>query len=97
MEFLYKRDSQARKLIEDWFSERSLKPKNDNQLREYLALLLKEQLYTFSIKVLFYLVLQSIDTKMASKLQEKLKGNPFDDPLLFKAIDCLPSRSDFIP
>lgn len=87
-ENLYKKDPEVRKLVDNWFGERGLKkPKNSNEFRNFLRLLLKEQLYTFTMKVLFYLVLQSIDTNMASKLQESIK--PIEeaiDPEIFKNI-----------
>jgi len=60
-------EENIRGLFEAWLNERGLsKPKNDSQLREFLSLMIKEQLYTFSMKVLFYLVLQSIDAEMAA-------------------------------
>lgn len=87
-EDLYRnKEKSVSELFEEWRKERGIKkPKNDNQLREFLTLLLKEQLYTFSMKVLFYLVLQSIDAEMAVKLKEKLVSIEPSDPELFKKI-----------
>jgi type I restriction-modification system DNA methylase subunit len=80
-------EKDVRELFEDWRKERGIqKPKNDNQLREFLNLLLKEQLYTFSMKVLFYLVLQNIDTEMAPKLKQNLASVELSDSGLFKDI-----------
>ncbi len=56
-EQLYKENKTVRSIFLDWLGERGYqKPMND-ELRKLLKLLLKEQLYTFSMKVLFYLVL----------------------------------------
>ncbi len=87
-ENLYKRDSEVRKLVDSWFGERgSKKPRNTNEFRKLLRLLLKEQIYTFTMKLLFYLVLQSIDTDMAAKLQESIKPiEEAEDPEFFKKI-----------
>jgi len=87
-EDMYRRNEEnVRELFEAWRSERGLdKPKNDSQLREFLGLMIKEQLYTFSMKVLFYLVLQSIDAEMATKLKENLASVEPSDPLIFKRI-----------
>jgi len=87
-EDMYRRNEEnVRELFEVWRSERGLdKPKNDSQLREFLGLMIKEQLYTFSMKVLFYLVLQSIDAEMAAKLKENLTSVEPSDPLIFKRI-----------
>lgn len=87
-EDLYRsKEKNVNELFEEWRKERSIKkPKNDNQLREFLTLMLKEQLYTFSMKVLFYLVLQSIDAEMSAKLRENLASIEPSDPELFKKI-----------
>jgi len=62
-------------------------PRNDAELRNFLKLLLKEQIYTFTMKLLFYLVLQSIDADMATKLQESIKPiENAQDPEYFKNI-----------
>ena len=72
------------KFFSTWLGERGIRrPKNDNDLRKLLRLMLKEQLYTFSMKILFYLVLQSIDAEMASKLRESV-DKEFSDPIMFK-------------
>ena len=77
-ENLYKRNAKVRKLVDSWFDERGFKrPRNTNEFRSLLRLLLKEQIYTFTMKLLFYLVLQSIDTDMAAKLRESIK--PIED------------------
>ncbi|RSN75111.1 MAG: hypothetical protein DSO07_07370 [Thermoproteota archaeon] len=69
----YREDENIRSLVESWLRERGFeKPKNDNELRKYLDLMLKEQIYTFTIKLLFYLVLQSLDPEMARKLKENI-------------------------
>ncbi|MHA1829280.1 MAG: HsdM family class I SAM-dependent methyltransferase [Candidatus Heimdallarchaeaceae archaeon] len=88
IEFMYKsRKNNVYGLFEEWRKERGIKkPKNDNELRELLTLMLKEQLYTFSMKVLFYLVLQSIDAEMATKLKENLAAIEPSDPEFFKKI-----------
>jgi len=85
---LYRTDEKnVKELFEDWRKERGIqKPKNDNELREFLSLMLKEQLYTFSMKVLFYLVLQSIDAEMATKLKENLASIEPSDSDFFKKI-----------
>lgn len=88
LEYLYKsKESNVPKLFENWRKERGIKkPENDNQLREFLTSMLKEQLYTFSMKVLFYLVLQSIDADMSAKLKENLASIEPSDSELFKKI-----------
>ena len=88
LEYLYRsRKKNIHQLFEEWRRERGIKkPENDNQLREYLVLMLKEQLYTFSMKVLFYLVLQSIDADMSAKLKENLASIGPSDSELFKKI-----------
>jgi type I restriction-modification system DNA methylase subunit len=78
----YRRDNNIHSLVESWLEERGLeRPKNDNELREYLNLMLKEQIYTFTIKLLFYLVLQSLDSEMAKRLKEGITSlkNPKDE------------------
>ncbi len=87
-EYLYKnKKDNVNKLFEEWRKERGIKkPENDNQLREFLTLMLKEQLYTFSMKVLFYLVLKSIDANMSLKLKENLASIEPSDSELFKKI-----------
>ena len=87
-EDLYRSNAKVRKLVESWFSERGFKkPRSTNELRNLLKLLLKEQIYTFTMKILFYLVLQSIDTDMATKLQESIKPiEEIKDPEFFKRI-----------
>lgn len=90
--YLYKsKEKNVNELFEEWRKERGIKkPKNDNQLREFLTLMLKEQLYTFSMKVLFYLVLQSIDTEMGAKLKENLASiEPSDSEVFKKIFDIL--------
>ena len=88
IEFMYRsRKENVYNLFEEWRKERGIKkPKNDNKLRELLTLMLKEQLYTFSMKVLFYLVLQSIDAEMATRLKENLAAIEPSDPEFFKKI-----------
>ena len=87
-ENLYKRGAEVRKLVDSWFGERGFKkPRNISEFRKLLRLLLKEQIYTFTMKLLFYLVLQSIDTDMAAKLQESIKPiEEAKDPGFFKKI-----------
>jgi type I restriction-modification system DNA methylase subunit len=90
--YLYKsKEKSVNELFEEWRKERGVKkPKNDNQLREFLTLMLKEQLYTFSMKVLFYLVLQSIDAEMGAKLKEDLASiEPSDSEIFKKIFDIL--------
>ena len=83
----YRTNKEIRKIVDSWIEERGLKkPKNDNELRNILKLLLKEQLYTFSMKILFYLVLQTTDAEMAAKLREKIVNITPTDPDLFKAV-----------
>lgn len=92
LEDLYRsKEKNVDELFEIWRNERGIdKPKNDNQLREFLTLMLKEQLYTFSMKVLFYIVLQSIDADMATKLKENLASiEPSDSELFKKIFDML--------
>lgn len=88
LEYLYKsKEDNVHQLFEEWRKERGIKkPENDNQLREFLTLMLKEQLYTFSMKVLFYLVLQSIDADISAKLKENLASIEPSDSELFKKI-----------
>jgi len=88
LEDLHRRNEQnIRDSFEEWRKERGIeKPKNDNQPREFLTLMLKEQLYTFSMKVLFYFVLQSIDAEMAAKLQQDFASVELSDSKLFKQI-----------
>ena len=85
---LYQSDSNIQKLVNLWLSERGLrKPSRDEELIKYLKALLKEELYTFTMKLLFYLVLQSIDAEMASRLKENIKPlEESTDPKMFKAI-----------
>ncbi|RLG75942.1 MAG: hypothetical protein DRO12_04935 [Thermoprotei archaeon] len=88
LETLYKKNAEIRKLVDSWIGERGFKkPRNVNEFRNLLRLLLKEQIYTFTMKLLFYLVLQSIDTDMAAKLQESIKPiEDAKDPEFFKKI-----------
>jgi len=87
-EYVYNRDAKVKELVNRWFGERGFeKPKNTNEFRNFLKLLLKEQIYTFTMKLLFYLVLQSIDADMAAKLQESIKPiEDAKDPGFFKKI-----------
>lgn len=92
LEYLYKsKEKNVTPLFEEWRKERGIKrPKNDNQLREFLTLMLKEQLYTFSMKVLFYLVLQGIDAEMSARLKENLAAiEPSDSEIFKKIFDIL--------
>ena len=88
LEDKYKRDKEIRALVDGWFGERGLrKPRNTNEFSEFLKLLLKEQIYTFTMKLLFYLVLQSIDADMAAKLQESIEPlESAKDPEFFRKI-----------
>ena len=87
LEDLYRSDIEVKECFKNWLEERGLrKPRNDYKLRNYLVLMLKEQLYTFSLKVLFYMVLQSIDVEMATRLRENLSSIPISDAQLFKRI-----------
>lgn len=88
LEYRYKNNKEIKDLIDTWFKERGLnKPRNDNELRKFLKNLLKEQIYTFTMKLLFYLVLQSIDADMATKLQESIKPlEETKDPEYFNKI-----------
>jgi len=87
-EYAYKKDAEVKELVDKWFGERGFeKPRNTNEFRNFLKLLLKEQIYTFTMKLLFYLVLQSIDADMAAKLQESIKPiEDAKDPKFFKKI-----------
>ena len=87
-EYLFKSKQQnVDKLFEEWSKERGIKkPQNDGELRKFLTLILKEQLYTFSMKVLFYLVLQNIDSEMGAKLKENLSSIDSLDSEIFKKI-----------
>ena len=87
-ENLYKSgEKNVRTLFEDWRKERGIEdPRNDDKLRNYLTLMIKEQLYTLSMKVLFYHVLQNIDLDMAAKLKENLAAIEPSDPELFQRI-----------
>lgn len=87
-EDLYKSgEKNVRTLFEDWRKERGIeKPKNDDKLRDFLTLMIKEQLYTLSMKVLFYLVLQNIDAEMSAKLKENLATIEPSDAELFQRI-----------
>jgi len=88
LENLYKENAEVKKLVDTWLGERGYKkPKSDSELRNLLGLLLKEQIYTFTMKLLFYLVLQSIDADMATKLRESIKPlEEANDPNFFKKI-----------
>lgn len=89
---LYKSgENNVRTLFEDWRKERGIeKPRNDDKLKDLLTLMIKEQLYTLSMKVLFYLVLQNIDTEMSAKLKENLATiEPSDAELFQKIFDML--------
>jgi methylase of polypeptide subunit release factors len=91
-EYLYKSgEKNVRTLFDDWRKERGIeKPKNDDKLRDFLTLMIKEQLYTLSMKVLFYFVLQNIDTEMSAKLKENLATiEPSDAGLFQKIFDML--------
>lgn len=91
-EDLYKNgEKEVDSLFEDWRKERAIqKPKDDEELRAFLTLMIKEQLYTLSMKVLFYFVLQNIDAEMSSKLKENLADiEPSDAELFQKIFDML--------
>jgi len=84
-------EKSVRTLFEEWRKERGIeKPKSDDKLKELLTLMIKEQLYTLSMKVLFYLVLQNIDMEMSAKLKENLATlEPSDAELFQKIFDML--------
>lgn len=85
--YLYRNQITVKEDVEKWMKERGLeKPKNDAELLGYLNVLLKEQLYTFVMKSLFYYVLQSGFPDMASRLEQKLSDIRVSDPILFKKI-----------
>lgn len=87
LEQMYKEDKRVRDVFFTWLGERGYrKPRKDDELRELLRLILKEQLYTFSMKILFYLVLQSIDVEMASRLREDISKVELHEPHLFKSV-----------
>ncbi len=88
LEYVYRKNVEVKELVNGWFGERGLKkPRNVNELRDFLKLILKEQIYTFTMKLLFYLVLQSIDANMAAKLQESIEPiESVKDPEFFKRI-----------
>ena len=80
-------EKDVKNLFEDWRKERAIqKPKDDKELRAFLTLMIKEQLYTLSMKVLFYFVLQNIDSEMSSKLKENLADIEPSDADLFQKI-----------
>ncbi len=85
---IYERERVVKDLVGEWLRKRGLrKPRNDMEFLKLLKLLLKEQYYTFTMKILFYLVLQSIDAEMAAKLRESIKPiEEASDPEVFKAI-----------
>ena len=83
----YKESKEIQDVFEEWLKERGIKkPKNDVELKQLLELLLREQLYTFSMRVLFYFVLQSLDPEMAVRLTEDLTKIKPEDPELFSTI-----------
>ena len=88
MESLYQTNaSNVQTIFENWRQKRGIqKPKTDNNLRELLSLMIKEQIYTFILKVLFYYVLQGISSEMAEQLDENLKNIELSDATLFKNI-----------
>lgn len=79
--------SKVKKIFEDWRKKRGIgKPKNDSALNRYLTLMIREQIYTFILKVLFYNVLQGINKEMAEKLDQNLTEIQLSDTKLFKDI-----------
>lgn len=84
----YDKNTNVRNLVEQWLGERGFeRPRNDEELIRYLELLLKEQAYSFTVKLLFYLVLQSIDIDMAGKLKESVKAlESLSEPELFRKL-----------
>lgn len=79
--------SNVKKVFEDWRKKRGIgKPKNDSALNRYLTLMIREQIYTFILKVLFYNVLQGINKEMAEKLDQNLTEIQLSDTELFKDI-----------
>ncbi len=88
MERLYQNNTfNVQTIFEDWRQKRGIKkPRNDNNLRQLLSLMIKEQIYTFILKVLFFYVLQGISSEMAEQLDENLKDIELSDATLFKKI-----------
>lgn len=83
-------EKNVRVLFEDWLKERGIqKPKDTTELRELLTQMIKEQLYTLSMKVLFYFVLQHIDAEMSAKLKEKFNVMPSDGDYFQKNLENL--------
>ena len=91
MKNLYtKNTSKVTDIFEDWRKKRGIgKPKNDTALNRYLTLMIREQIYTFVLKVLFYNVLQGINKEMAEKLDQNLTEIQLSDTTLFKDIFSL--------
>ncbi|MEM4959162.1 MAG: N-6 DNA methylase [Nanopusillaceae archaeon] len=82
----YDTKKEVRELVDNFLRERGFeRPKNDNELKGLLLLVLKEQIYTFTIKLLFYIVLQSIDAEMSEKLRQNVELlEKAEDPDIFK-------------
>ena len=91
MEDLYNTgENNVRVLFEDWLKGRGIqKPKDNAELRVLLTQMIKEQLYTLSMKVLFYFVLQHIDAEMSAKLKEKFNVMPSDAEYFQKNLETL--------
>lgn len=91
IEDLYKTDEKnVRAIFGKWLKERGIqKPKDDEELRHLLTLMIKEQLYTLSMKILFYFVLQNIDTEIQAELKEKFKVMPSDAEYFQRELELL--------
>jgi len=88
MENLYKTNKHnVRNIYEEWRNKRGItKPRTDDELRKLLTLMIKEQLYTFVMKILFYYVLQSTNAELANQLNENLGKIEISDKSLFKKL-----------
>lgn len=83
----WKKEEDTRSLVTKILEEKGMEnPKNDEEMKEILQYLLKEAIYTFTMKVMFYYVLQTRDAEMASKLKQNLAKLKSNDPELFRDI-----------
>lgn len=55
-------------------------------MKEILRYLLKETVYTFVMKIMFYYVLQTKDVDLANKLKEDIANLKLNDPILFREV-----------
>ncbi|WP_029369034.1 HsdM family class I SAM-dependent methyltransferase [Saccharolobus islandicus] len=83
----WKKDNETKTLVTEILKEKGIDiPDTDDEMKERLQYVLKEAIYTFVMKVMFYYILQTKDADMANKLKQDIAELRPSDPELFKKI-----------